>query len=617
VATGRSSISDLLDEEEDPNRPYWLDKGRPEPEGRDPTATVEAAPLPGLPTERASAEDVDKEVAELRQYVAEKNAQPGQHVAAARGGLQGATAGYADEAAGLAKAIFSTDRTFGEGYREGRDKWRKADEKAREAHPWTYGGAEILGTAATVAVPGLAGVKAAKAVKTAATAGKTAAKAVGAGAAAGGLFAGGHSKADLTRGEYVPFTKDVGVGTAIGAALPGLIHGKRALTGKASLLRSGKSTLREQAKEHGKEVLAEAEAAGKLASAAKAYAPLVAETAEDAALAATSGGAVVVAKKALVRRAMDGLRKGSLTRFRQKLFGKQGRYEKDVERLLTNDNHLRVALDKGDELAMEVIEDRLTRQGNVIEEAIDAAAGGSGGVDIRVVQRSLQGLIKSYDTLGQKPLQNAVRKIQEEVFERFGSRTKAARIPVRELRRAYRSLQDLGYSGLGDLSDSASKKLNRDMAHTMRSILHDEVDRVSHKIGDPGLRARLEAANREFSLMARVRDVVDDRMTREAAGSGILSQDMTRELFKRGGIKAAIEDYSMGAAKRGAFRGIARGARKEAERAPVTIDGITYAGRRGRTESAGKVLGRFGAGAATPDRYRSSISDLLDEEESR
>lgn len=96
-----------------------------------------------------------------------------------RGAAQGATLGFADEIAGLGKALFNTNIAeprsgdfFGQKYRKGRDETREADKTAQAEHPGWYTGGNVAGTVATSFVPGLGVAKGAGALKTALAAGR-------------------------------------------------------------------------------------------------------------------------------------------------------------------------------------------------------------------------------------------------------------------------------------------------------------------------------------------------------------------------------------------------------------------------------------------------------------
>lgn len=95
-----------------------------------------------------------------------------------RGAAQGASLGFADEVAGLGKALFNTALEprsgdfFGQKYRKGRDEWRAADAQAKEDHGGWYTAGNVAGTTATSLVPGLGAARGAGALKTAMAAGK-------------------------------------------------------------------------------------------------------------------------------------------------------------------------------------------------------------------------------------------------------------------------------------------------------------------------------------------------------------------------------------------------------------------------------------------------------------
>lgn len=168
----------------------------------------------------------------------EAEAAPGMLETAARGVAQGASYGLFDEAVGLGSAAkegaemlgrkagllepLSTDEdafaaenpAAGAGvatrlldaYRGERDKYREGDEAAQRASPKAFIGSTLGGA---VLAPGPKGAAAKGAVARTAQFAKTGAK-------TGAAYGAGTSKADLTKGEILPFLRDLGVGTGTG-----------------------------------------------------------------------------------------------------------------------------------------------------------------------------------------------------------------------------------------------------------------------------------------------------------------------------------------------------------------------------------------------------------------
>lgn len=134
---------------------------------------------------------------------------------AIRGGTQGLSLGFADELTGGVNAIgdklSGSDTPFLDAYVKHRDSYRAADEKAKKAHPWGYGGGELVGTLPTLLAGGeLVGL------------GRLGI--AGRGALEAGTMAAGSSNADLTKGEVVPFAKDVAGSAVTGAGISTLAH---------------------------------------------------------------------------------------------------------------------------------------------------------------------------------------------------------------------------------------------------------------------------------------------------------------------------------------------------------------------------------------------------------
>lgn len=155
---------------------------------------------------------------------------PSQLEAVARGGAQGLTLGYADEAVGGAQAvrdyILGRKSVFDEGigdiYRRNRDMEREKFAEAREAHPKTYGAAQIGGAV----LPTIAATVGTKGAALPAISARL--------AALGATEALGHSEADLTQGEFGQAAQETALGGAIGGALPPAMRGVSKMAGVAA-----------------------------------------------------------------------------------------------------------------------------------------------------------------------------------------------------------------------------------------------------------------------------------------------------------------------------------------------------------------------------------------------
>jgi hypothetical protein len=151
----------------------------------------------------------------------------------ARGALQSATLGFADEITAGVESLF-TDKT----YDQSREESRQAYREAQEANPGTYTAGQLGGTAATFLVPGLGVAKGASLAGRAANMARV-------GAVEGAAFGAGASEADLTRGEVTDLAKDVAIGAGMGAItgaggeLVSTVGGK-AYSGVKNILSSGK-----------------------------------------------------------------------------------------------------------------------------------------------------------------------------------------------------------------------------------------------------------------------------------------------------------------------------------------------------------------------------------------
>ena len=138
---------------------------------------------------------------------------------AARGAVQGASFGLADEGVGFLKAVgkrvLSSDEDsaggFYEDYRKERSTERVKNQQAEADNPGSYILGNIGGGVATSFIPGAGFLNAGK--------GASLLKQAGAAAKGGALYAAGASNADLTKGEVGEFASDVGTGAALGAGL--------------------------------------------------------------------------------------------------------------------------------------------------------------------------------------------------------------------------------------------------------------------------------------------------------------------------------------------------------------------------------------------------------------
>jgi hypothetical protein len=134
---------------------------------------------------------------------------------AIRGGVQGATLGFGDEIQGALEGTydFAKENLLGDGisledaYIQARNKARDANKMAQAANPGTYLAGDVVGSGATMFVPGL---NIAKGATLAARAGK---------AALGGAASGLGLSDEITAGGLV---KDTAIGGALGAGLQSL-----------------------------------------------------------------------------------------------------------------------------------------------------------------------------------------------------------------------------------------------------------------------------------------------------------------------------------------------------------------------------------------------------------
>lgn len=140
----------------------------------------------------------------------------------ARGGVQGATLGFGDEAVGglatLLDKLGGSKESWGDLYREYRDQERSENDAAKRSHSNLYLGGQLAGGIIPMLATGGAGAGATGTAKLLATLGRTAAT----GAAYGGIGALGDSRADLTSGnidDVRQAVRDTTTGAAFGGVL--------------------------------------------------------------------------------------------------------------------------------------------------------------------------------------------------------------------------------------------------------------------------------------------------------------------------------------------------------------------------------------------------------------
>lgn len=134
-------------------------------------------------------------LAEMKAELAELRApEPSKSESAVRGALQGSTLGFGDEIMGRiaqgyigarkALGIDPEDLFEGDVYEQARDEIRTENQAAREANPWTYGGAEVVGSVLPAVLTGGGGTTAQ----------------IGKAGLYGGTYGAGSSEADTAEG---------------------------------------------------------------------------------------------------------------------------------------------------------------------------------------------------------------------------------------------------------------------------------------------------------------------------------------------------------------------------------------------------------------------------------
>lgn len=163
---------------------------------------------------------------------------PGVGESIARGAGQGATLGFGDELNAEIQALgiklagqTGADKSLGQLYKENRDAFRRENEAARTAHPWLYGGGQMVGGAPLALASGGLGT--------------STGALVGTGAALGGATGLGESTAEGAGGRVWDATK----GALIGGGMP------LAVTGAGALLRRAAPSLRQGAVGLGRKII--------------------------------------------------------------------------------------------------------------------------------------------------------------------------------------------------------------------------------------------------------------------------------------------------------------------------------------------------------------------------
>lgn len=152
------------------------------------------------------------------------------------GVAQGMTLGFGDEIAGGLEAgmdslIADDDKSFGDRYKESRDKYRDADHQAQKANPLTYFGGNLAGGAF---VPGAAGIKGASIAS-------SVLRGAAAGAAQGAVSGAGSSEEEDLGG----IAGDAAWGSIVGAGTGGIVGGVTNVVGR-SLSKAGRQSLSDE-----------------------------------------------------------------------------------------------------------------------------------------------------------------------------------------------------------------------------------------------------------------------------------------------------------------------------------------------------------------------------------
>jgi hypothetical protein len=406
--------------------------------------------------------------------------QPGGFASLGRGVIQGATLGYSDEISGAIESLFS-DKT----YQQARDESRAANEQAKAAHPFLYGGGEIGGGIASAFVPGLGIAKGAGLAKTALTLG-----------AQGGAAALGGSTAELTgpNRDIGGAIKDTAVGFGLGAGIGAAAHGL------SSVLASAPE---------------------------KAMADRAANVAQGS---GTKGSATLTIKKALARDP-EAIDKALTTSFESETSKKPIALER-IMRESAKD-------------VLPVVEERASQVAAKLGPVYKAADKVEGGLSlhnfINHVDDEIATLSKNpeneklVETLADAK-RSALKAWAPELEQKLASNATAnklglvgqmfknldeVRIPYQDFRSWVSHLQKEGTNGTRTIMDmKAAQAAKMKLGTNLRDFLMSDLEALAERHPDAGISVeKLAANNREYSALANIQDAVESRFWKENAGN--------------------------------------------------------------------------------------------------
>lgn len=490
----------------------------------------------------------------------------------ARGGAQGLSARFADEITGGLESL-----TTGKSYAQARDESRAQYKQAEKDNPLAYKAGEAVGGLASIFLPGGNLVK-----------GAGLANAAARGALYGGAAGLGGSESDLTRGDVGGVARDTLGGAATGAAFGagvGLVgEGLRRILAPAA--KAAGERIGQEAETYASERLSKAQRLGdeEMAKESERFAPLLEREPEARAAAAASPEVAAEAgSKRLTQTALDRLKIEAGNKQKIQVFGRRGVNEQGIKDVLAGDRELRAAIDVGGEpgvsvgtkpfekgtgpdAALDIVAKRMETEGARLDQIYDAAQGETAGVNLKAMLGHLTDLKKEYDKVGATaPLGKAVGA----EIKRLQAQYKGVdRVPLQEVRQQYRGWQDLGYSGGGQFTVSATKQLQRDMANALRTALQDEIESVGEK--NPQLKTllpELRATNKRVQALNGIETLLDEWSTRKSAGAPTMGEmtlnplkairnAVERKAFDVG--RSAIGSAAAAAARRGPSAAMAR-----------------------------------------------------------
>ena len=403
---------------------------------------------------------------------------------AARGALQGASFGFADEIAGALGSAFGPKT-----YVQARDESRKAYEAAKAENPKAYLAGEVGGGLASAVVPGGVLGKAAEGgaavAEAAPTIGRLALRGAASGAAYGGAQALGDSTADLTKGDFHGAIADTLRGAAIGGVTGGIIGpaAHKLLEGAGE--RQAQDILDEIAQGEGK-----------------------------------AGGATVTAKKLLAKD------------------------KDDIVRTIVDDPELGKVIGKPAREALPVVAEKLEEVGSKLDPNYDVVQKAAGPISMSGLADYLTNEAKELGkTAFNEQHVKAVEQVRDSLLTAYAPKLKTTlerdaklsemgidipaalkgedvAIPLKQLRKDITRLQSRASLTINPLNPGEDSIIKADMASMLKRYLDAHLDIAAEGAPDVATAVNnIRQINTTYSALANIRKALEQRGWKEATGS--------------------------------------------------------------------------------------------------